>query len=149
MPCIFKVTEQMKVNLSFLLALPFYSIFVFSFFLPLVLTFVVSFWDYTDYSIIPDFILSNYHYIFEGCLSFADEPCLTLRTYASHFVFLPICLVFTLILGFTVSFFFSVSRALHSFADWLVSSMHDSVLDIKRHQNYILDTPSGSKWNVQ
>lgn len=105
MPCIFKVTEQMKVNLSFLLALPFYSIFVFFFFLPLVLTFVVSFWDYTDYSIIPDFILSNYHYIFEGCLSFADEPCLTFRTYASTLFFCLFAWFFTLILGFTVSFF--------------------------------------------
>ena len=95
----------MKVNWSFLLALPFYSIFVFFFFLPLVLTFVVSFWDYTDYSIIPDFILSNYHYIFEGCLSFADEPCLTFRTYASTLFFCLFAWFFTLILGFTVSFF--------------------------------------------
>ena len=36
------------------------------FILPLLLVVVVSFWDYTSYSIIPDFIFTNYEDIFYG-----------------------------------------------------------------------------------
>ena len=46
------------------------------------LTVIVSFWDYTDYSIIPGYF-SNYRYIFDGCFAFEGDTCLTLKTYAS------------------------------------------------------------------
>ena len=36
------------------------------FVLPLILV-VVSFWDYTEYSLIPDLILMNYAELFYGC----------------------------------------------------------------------------------
>ena len=42
------------------LAIPFALIFVAYFVVPLILTLIVSFWDYTEYSIIPDFIFGNY-----------------------------------------------------------------------------------------
>ena len=38
------------------LAIPFALIFIAYFVVPLILTLIVSFWDYTEYSIIPDFI---------------------------------------------------------------------------------------------
>ena len=47
------------------LALPFALVFLAYFVLPLVLTIIVSFWDYTDYAIIPDLIFDNYIYIFD------------------------------------------------------------------------------------
>ena len=37
------------------------------FVLPLMLVVVVSFWDYTEYSLIPDLILMNYAELFYGC----------------------------------------------------------------------------------
>ena len=95
----------MKTNWSFLLALPFYGVFSLFFVVPLVLTVIVSFWDYTDYSIIPDFIFSNYHYIFDGCFAFEGDTCLTLKTYASTLYFCFLTWFFTLMLGFTVAFF--------------------------------------------
>ena len=95
----------MKTNWSFLLALPFYGVFSLFFVVPLVLTVIVSFWDYTDYSIIPDFIFSNYRYIFDGCFAFEGDTCLTLKTYASTLYFCFLTWFFTLILGFTVAFF--------------------------------------------
>ena len=69
------------------------------------LTVIVSFWDYTDYSIIPDFILSNYQYIFDGCFKFNEDICLTLKTYASTLYFCFLTWFFTLVLGFIVAFF--------------------------------------------
>ena len=91
--------------MAFLLALPFYGVFSFFFVLPLVLTVIVSFWDYTDYSIIPDFILSNYQYIFDGCFKFNEDICLTFKTYASTLYFCFLTWFFTLVLGFIVAFF--------------------------------------------
>ena len=95
----------MKLNWSFLLAFPFFSIFAAFFVIPLMLTFIVSFWDYTEYSIIPDFIWSNYQYIFEGCFDFNVDACLTFRTYASTLFYCFFVWLLTLIIGFTVAFF--------------------------------------------
>ena len=95
----------MKLNWSFLLAFPFFSVFALFFVIPLMLTFVVSFWDYTEYSIIPDFIWSNYQYIFEGCFDFNVDACLTFRTYASTLFYCFFAWLLTLIIGFTVAFF--------------------------------------------
>ena len=41
------------------LALPFALVFFAYFVLPLILTTIVSFWDYTDYAIIPDLIFTK------------------------------------------------------------------------------------------
>ena len=95
----------MKFNWSFVLALPFFSVFALFFVIPLLLTFIVSFWDYTEYSIIPDFIWSNYQYIFSGCFELDAEICLTFRTYASTLFYCFFAWLFTLVIGFTVAFF--------------------------------------------
>ncbi|GIT47554.1 MAG: hypothetical protein Ct9H300mP13_3500 [Gammaproteobacteria bacterium] len=44
-------------------------VFLVFFIVPLVLTLIVSFWDYTEYAIIPDFTFRNYQEIFEGCIT--------------------------------------------------------------------------------
>ena len=87
------------------LAIPFALIFIAYFVVPLILTLIVSFWDYTEYSIIPDFIFGNYVYIFQGCFSFEDGLCLTFKTYISTFLFCFITWLITLLLGFCVSYF--------------------------------------------
>ena len=95
----------MKINKFFLLALPFYLIFIFFFIIPLILTIIVSFWDYTEYSIIPDFIFDNYKYIFNKCFKFSNDLCVTFKTYLSTFYFCFMAWFFTLIIGFTVAYF--------------------------------------------
>ncbi len=49
---------------------------------------MVSFWDYNAYSIIPDFIFTNYEDIFYGCVKSLPELCTTFATYLSS---LEIC----------------------------------------------------------
>ena len=87
------------------LAIPFALIFIAYFVVPLILTLIVSFWDYTEYSIIPDFILGNYVYIFQGCFSLEDGLCLTFKTYISTFFFCFFTWLITLLLGFSVAYF--------------------------------------------
>ena len=95
----------MKNLRYFFLALPFYSIFFVFFVIPLCLTLIVSFWDYNEYSIIPDFIFENYIYIFEGCLNLQNEVCLTFKTYLSTIFFCFLSWSITLFLGFFVAYF--------------------------------------------
>ena len=87
------------------LAIPFALIFIAYFVVPLILTLIVSFWDYNEYSIIPDFIFGNYVYIFQGCFSFEDGLCLTFKTYISTFFFCFFTWLITLLLGFSVAYF--------------------------------------------
>ena len=87
------------------LAIPFAIIFIAYFVVPLILTLVVSFWDYTEYSIIPDFIFGNYFYIFQGCFTFEDGLCLTFKTYISTFFFCFFTWLITLLLGFCIAYF--------------------------------------------
>ena len=87
------------------LAIPFAIIFIAYFVLPLILTLIVSFWDYTEYSIIPDFIFGNYFYIFQGCFTFEDGLCLTFKTYISTFFFCFFTWLITLLLGFCIAYF--------------------------------------------
>ena len=88
-----------------LLSIPYSIIFIFFFFIPLILTFIISFWDYNEYSIIPDFIFENYAYIFKDCLNFEKDICVTFKTYLSTFIFCFITWFFTLIIGFFVAYF--------------------------------------------
>ena len=87
------------------LALPFAAVFFIFFVIPLFLTIIVSFWDYNDYSIIPDLIFDNYIYIFEGCFRLNTELCMTFKTYLSTLYFCFITWLITLVLGFFVAYF--------------------------------------------
>ena len=87
------------------LALPFATVFLIFFIIPLFLTVIVSFWDYNDYSIIPDFIFDNYIYIFEGCFRLNTELCMTFKTYLSTLYFCFITWLITLVLGFFIAYF--------------------------------------------
>ena len=99
-----KRTKFLEPRLSWL-AIPFALIFIIYFVIPLILTIIVSFWDYTEYSIIPDFILGNYLYIFDDCFSLDNGLCLTFKTYLSTLFFCFFTWVITLILGFSVAYF--------------------------------------------
>ncbi len=93
------------INKNFFLALPFFIVFIIFFVVPLFLTLIVSFWDYNEYSIIPDFIFENYFYIFSGCFDLTNDLCVTFKTYLSTFYFCFITWIFTLLIGFTIAYF--------------------------------------------
>jgi len=80
-------------------------VFLLFFIVPLVLTLIVSFWDYTEYAIIPDFTFRNYQEIFEGCVTRLPDLCMTFKTYWSTFKFCFMVWLLTLVIGFTVSYF--------------------------------------------
>ena len=85
---------------------PFALVFALFFVVPLLLTVMVSFWDYSEYELIPAFTLRNYVEIFDGCIASFAELCVTLKTYlvdaassASRSGLI------TLVLGFAIAYF--------------------------------------------
>lgn len=89
----------------YLQAAPLAAVFGLFFIVPLLLTLVVSFWDYNAYEIMPDFVFVNYQEIFEGCLADLPELCLTFKTYLSTLKFCFLVWLLTLLIGFTVAYF--------------------------------------------
>ena len=88
-----------------ILSLPFATV-VFAFFIiPLALVIMVSFWDYNSYSIIPDFIFTNYEDIFYGCIKSLPDLCTSFATYLSSLKFVFIVWLITLVTGFLVALF--------------------------------------------
>ncbi len=85
-------------------ALPLTTVFVLFFLIPLALVLMVSFWDYNQYEMLPDFTFKNYIAVFDGCLS-GDDLCVTLKTYLSTLKFSVMVWLLTLLVGFTVSYF--------------------------------------------
>ncbi|OKH87503.1 ABC transporter permease [Thalassospira sp. TSL5-1] len=72
---------------------------VFAIFLviPLLTIVVVSFWDYDEYRILPDFILENYSYLLGSSV--------TWQIYLNTFKYAALTWAFTLGIGFTVAYF--------------------------------------------
>ena len=96
---------DVKRHSATLLSLPF-SFVIFAFFVvPLCLVIMVSFWDYNSYSIIPDFIFTNYQDIFYGCIKSLPDLCTSFATYISSLKFVFITWFITLITGFLVALF--------------------------------------------
>jgi putative spermidine/putrescine transport system permease protein len=94
-----------KKHSAFLLSLPF-ALVIFAFFVvPLCLVIMVSFWDYNSYSIIPDFIFTNYEDIFYGCIRDLPNLCTSFATYLSSLKFVFITWLLTLVIGFLVALF--------------------------------------------
>lgn len=85
-------------------AFPYALVFMLFFVLPLLLIVAVSFWDATEYEMIPAFTGKNYAEIFSGC-SNTQDMCVSLRTYLSTFRFSLMAWLGTLLIGFTVAYF--------------------------------------------
>lgn len=92
---------------AWLQAAPLSAVFVLFFLVPLALILMVSFWDFNQYELLPDFTFKNYLAVFEGCGSLSDsgELCVTFKTYLSTFKFCLLVWLLTLLIGFTVSYF--------------------------------------------
>ncbi|BCZ83584.1 ABC transporter permease [Paraburkholderia terrae] len=89
---------------AWLQATPLTVTFALFFIVPLVITLIVSFWDFNEYQIIPAFTLKNYAAIFDGCTSLTDV-CVTVKTYWSTLKFCAMVWAVTLVLGFTIAYF--------------------------------------------
>ena len=64
---------------------------------PVAIILAVSFWDYTEFSLIPDFVLTNYIEIFESAVTYS--------TYLNTFKFAFLGWIFTVVIGFTLAYF--------------------------------------------
>jgi putative spermidine/putrescine transport system permease protein len=89
---------------AWLQAGPLGLVFLLFFIVPLVLILAVSFWDASEYEMIPAFTPKNYIAIFEGCSNTSDL-CVTLKTYYSTLKFCFLTWLSTLVIGFTVAYF--------------------------------------------
>ena len=88
-------------------ALPLAAVFAAFFLVPLGLVLMVSFWNFNEYELLPDFTWRNYLAIFEGCSQLTDhgDLCVSLSTYLSTLKFTLLTWAVTLVLGFTVAYF--------------------------------------------
>ena len=90
---------------AWLQALPLALVFAVFFVVPLALTVMVSFWDYTEYALVPAFTLRSYSEMFEGCYDRLPDLCVTLKTYLSTLKFCLIVWLVTLVTGFFIAYF--------------------------------------------
>jgi putative spermidine/putrescine transport system permease protein len=81
---------------AWLQAAPLAAVFVVFFLLPLALIVMVSFWQATDYELIPAFTVQSY-------VELVNE--VTVRTYLSTLKFSALVWILTLLIGFTVAYF--------------------------------------------
>ena len=69
------------VSVAGLQATPIAAIMAFFLVVPIVVIVIVSFWDYTEYDIIPGFVLTNYTDVFGSWVTYATyasgRPCAT------------------------------------------------------------------------
>jgi putative spermidine/putrescine transport system permease protein len=98
----------------YLQAAPMALVFAAFFLVPLLVVVVVSFWNYTQYSIEPDFVTTNYSDIFDRCFDTSRSLCTTFRTYLSTLMYCAITWALTLVIGFWVAYFLAFHvRTLH------------------------------------
>jgi putative spermidine/putrescine transport system permease protein len=88
-------------------AFPLGAVFLVFFIIPLGLILMVSFWNFNEYELLPDFTWRNYLAIFEGCSSLNEYGnwCVSIATYLSTLKFSVMVWAITLVLGFTVAYF--------------------------------------------
>jgi putative spermidine/putrescine transport system permease protein len=86
-------------------ALPLALVFLLFFIVPLILTAIVSFWNYNEFQILPDFTARNYIEAFEGCLAELPSLCTTLKTYVTTIRISLTVWAVTLVLGFAIAYF--------------------------------------------
>ena len=100
-----EVSSLRRTIVSWLQAGPMVLVFFAFFLIPLVFVTIVSFWNYNDYEMIPEFSGRGYTDTFEGCIDQLPQFCTILRTYGSTLKFCIIVWALTLLIGFTVAYF--------------------------------------------
>jgi putative spermidine/putrescine transport system permease protein len=93
-----------KNTVAWLQAAPLAAVFALFFLVPLGLIVAVSFWQATDYELIPAFTPQAYIDIFAGCGG-GEDLCVSLKTYLSTLKFSLLVWLITGLIGFTVAYF--------------------------------------------
>lgn len=88
-----------------LLVFPLALVLVLFFVGPLLITLIVSLWNYTEYSMEPALVATNYSDVFYGCVRDLPRLCVTFSTYLSTLKFCAIVLGVTMVLGFCLAWF--------------------------------------------
>ena len=87
-------------------ASPLAAVFALFFVVPLALVLVVSFWQATEYELLPAFTGQNYVDVFAGCpINADDDLCVTFKTYLSTLKFGVLTWAITAVLGFSIAWF--------------------------------------------
>jgi putative spermidine/putrescine transport system permease protein len=89
--------ERWRAAVAYMQVAPLVAVFAAFLVFPIALIVVVSFWDYSEYAIVPDFILRNY--------AEALGSAVTWKTYLSTLKFAALTWAITLVFGFTVAYF--------------------------------------------
>lgn len=91
---------------AWLQAAPLTAVFALFFIVPLALIVMVSFWQATEYELIPAFTPQAYVDVFTGCPVTPDgDLCVTFKTYLSTLKFGALTWAVTALLGFTLAYF--------------------------------------------
>ena len=85
---------------------------------PIVTIIIVSFWDYSEFMLLPDFVWTNYY---ETLTSFV-----TYKTYLNTFKYTILTWFFTLLIGFPVAYFlcFHVRRRMGQIVLCVICTFH-------------------------
>ena len=84
----------MKTQLQILPLIAILALFLIG---PILIIFVVSFWDYTEFSLVPDFVLTNYVELFESSVTYS--------IYLNTLKFAALSWILTLVIGCGVAYF--------------------------------------------
>jgi putative spermidine/putrescine transport system permease protein len=91
------MSQAWKTLKPYALITPQTLVFLMFLMFPIVMIGVVSFWEFTGYSMVPAFTLDNYMGIFTSSV--------TIKTYLNTFKFLGLTWLFTLLIGYPVAYF--------------------------------------------
>ncbi|MFH7241556.1 MAG: ABC transporter permease [Spirulina sp.] len=91
------MSQTWKILKPYALITPQTLVFLMFLVFPIVMIGVVSFWEFTGYSMVPAFTLDNYIGIFTSDV--------TVKTYLNTFKFLGLTWLFTLLIGYPVAYF--------------------------------------------
>jgi putative spermidine/putrescine transport system permease protein len=83
--------------MRYLQVLPLTLVLLIFLLIPIALIGVVSFWDYSEFELIPDFVWTNYEELFSSSLTYS--------IYLATFKFAALTWLFTLLIGFSVAYF--------------------------------------------
>lgn len=100
------MTRARTAAIAWAQASPLAAVFALFFVVPLALVLVVSFWQATEYELLPAFTGQNYIDVFAGCPVTADgDLCVTFKTYLSTLKFGVLTWAITAMLGFAIAYF--------------------------------------------
>lgn len=92
-----RVNGWLTAATPYLQVSPLVAVFLTFLIFPIAVIAIVSFWDYTEYALVPDFMLRNYVEVFTSAVTY--------KTYLSTIKFAAITWVTTFLIGFTVAYF--------------------------------------------